>query len=284
MSKGYIAIAQNSGSQDYIRQAYALALSIKNTQSKVNKFCICVEDKNDIPEKYMHVFDDVIEIPWSDDARHSSWKINNKWKYYYMSPYEETIALDTDMLFTSGISYWWDYLAKRDVFFTTNVLTYRGVTANDSAYREVFRANDLPNIYTAFFYFKKTLLMAEITRMAEYIFKNWEAMYEEFLDATRPGYLSGDVAYALAVKLLGVEDQCISEEKLVSFVHMKSLIQGDNQTYVTDEWPRHFRNHFSDDCKITVCNYIQNKPFHYHRKEWLSDTIIEKLEHDYTTR
>ena len=34
MSKGYIVIAQNSEDTNYLRMAYALALSLKITQSK----------------------------------------------------------------------------------------------------------------------------------------------------------------------------------------------------------------------------------------------------------
>ena len=69
MSKGYITIAQNSGDIDYIRQAYALALSIKNTQSEVKDFAICVEDAKLVPEEYKKVFDHIIEIPWGDAAK-----------------------------------------------------------------------------------------------------------------------------------------------------------------------------------------------------------------------
>ena len=37
MSKGYIVIAQNNATVDYLQQAYALALNLKLTQSEVNK-------------------------------------------------------------------------------------------------------------------------------------------------------------------------------------------------------------------------------------------------------
>ena len=40
MSRGYITIAQNSGDLDYVRMAYALAASIKKTQSEVDEFAI----------------------------------------------------------------------------------------------------------------------------------------------------------------------------------------------------------------------------------------------------
>ena len=45
MDKGYIVIAQNNDTVDYLQQAYALALNLKLTQSKVNSLTVCVEAK-----------------------------------------------------------------------------------------------------------------------------------------------------------------------------------------------------------------------------------------------
>ena len=77
MSKGYLVIAQNS-SHDYVRMAYALAMSIAITQKQVRKLSIAVDKNTVVPEKYKTVFDQVIEIPFEDDAELSEWKINNK--------------------------------------------------------------------------------------------------------------------------------------------------------------------------------------------------------------
>ena len=43
MSKGYIVIAQNNATTDYLEQAYALALNLKLTQSTVNNLTVCVD-------------------------------------------------------------------------------------------------------------------------------------------------------------------------------------------------------------------------------------------------
>ena len=228
MSKGYLCIAQNSGDSDYVRMAYALALSIKATQSSVNQFAIAVVNKADVPEQYKHVFDHIVEIPWTDHAEGNKWKINNKWKYYYMTPFEETVILDTDMVFTTDISYWWDFLSIKDVWATTNVQTYRGNTVTSDFYRKTFARNDLPNVYTAFMYFKQSELATRLFALNEIIFNNWERFYYEYLDESRPKFLSADVAYALSMKILGIEDECTNPHLVgaPTFVHMKSFIQG----------------------------------------------------------
>ena len=42
MSKGYFAIVQN-GTHDYVRMAYALAMSIASTQKSVRKLSIAID-------------------------------------------------------------------------------------------------------------------------------------------------------------------------------------------------------------------------------------------------
>lgn len=123
MSRGYIVIAQNTDEHDYLRMAYALALSIKTTQRE-NAICLCVDKKTSdrLEQKCCDVFDYIVDIPWNDDALNSTWKIENKWKYINMSPFDETIILDTDQLFTKSIDHWWDMLgdSKYDVLLCTN--------------------------------------------------------------------------------------------------------------------------------------------------------------------
>jgi len=69
MSKGYLVIAQNS-SHDYVRMAYALAMSIAITQKQVRKLSIAVDKNTVVPEKYKTVFDNIIDIPkhWGEPA------------------------------------------------------------------------------------------------------------------------------------------------------------------------------------------------------------------------
>ena len=64
--------------------------------------------------------------------RGKDWKINNKWKYYYMT-YKETVILDTDMIFPRCESLV-GYLSEKDIWACTNVKTYRGEKVVDLHY------------------------------------------------------------------------------------------------------------------------------------------------------
>jgi len=276
MSRGYLILAQNNKKDDYIKMAYALALSIKNTQSTVNNVAIATTDN--IPLEYEYIFDNIVDVPWDDHAQNTKWKIENKWKYYYFTPFDETIILDADMLFPADISHWWDILSQREIWITDKPRTFRGEIITSTKYRECFVSNNLPNVYTAFMYFKKTELTAELFKLVEIIFNNWERFYYEFMDETRPKHLSGDVAYALAIKILGIENECFGKlDGIPSFVHMKSYLQNIDEKYITEDWTKHIPTYFSEEGTFKIGNYEQYLPFHYHIKNWLTDEYVDIL-------
>ena len=84
MRKGFVFLAQNSDN-DYVKQAYLLAMSLKATQEDCN---ICLITNDDVPVKYKKLFDVIKEIPWDDSAKDKEWKVDNRWKLYHASPYD----------------------------------------------------------------------------------------------------------------------------------------------------------------------------------------------------
>lgn len=276
MSKGYLILAQNTRTDDYIKHAYALAMSIKGTQSSVNSVALATKDE--VPEKYRAVFDHIVDIPWTDQASISKWKIENKWKYYHMTPFDETVVLDADMIFPTDISDWWDTLQHKEICITDKPRTFRGEIITATDYRPSFATNELPNVYTAFMYFKKTDMTFEIFKLTQIIFENWERFFYEFMDETRPKILSGDVAYALAIKILGLQNECFDDKSIPTFVHMKSYAQNIDKKLIGEDWTKSIPTYFNDKCRFKIGNYEQYLPFHYQVKTWLTDDIIQKLE------
>lgn len=282
MSRGYIVIAQNNDKVDYLRQAYALALNLKATQSSVTNLTVCVDEftKAQIKPKHTKVFDYIVDIPWKDAAQNDEWKINNKWKYYYMTPYDETVILDTDMIFPTDVSYWWDIMSQRDIWSTTKVRTYRGDIVTSNYYRKFFEANNLPNVYTAFFYFKKSDLASEFFAMVEIVFQHWQRFYHRYMPKGKPDWLSGDVSYALAMQLLGIEHLCTREniESVPTFVHMKSHIQNVKGALINEKWGDSLPTYYKDCTNFKIGNFQQLLPFHYVEDEWLTDKKIKQME------
>lgn len=281
MSKGYIVIAQNNDEHDYLEMTYALALSLKATQ-KENAICVCVDEytKSLVQDKHRNLFDHIVDIPFGDPTEGSPWKIHNKWKYPYMSPFDETIILDSDMVFTHSVDHWWDFLAQKDLWFCTNVKTFRNEDVTSDYYRKKFTELELPNIYSNFTYFKDREKTYEFFRMVEFIMLNWPVYYDKFLKGIGQDWISADMAYALAVKLLDIEEEtCDYDIKDVpTFVHMKSYVQNIDKTKIDSIWTKSIPSDLSDNLEVRIGNFIQNLPVHYVQKEWMTPEKIAMYE------
>jgi hypothetical protein len=271
-TKGYLILAQNNSSSDYVKMAYVLALSIKLSQTEITSVSLITDVPDSVPSHYKEVFDHVIKIPWYDDALETEWKIENRWKIYHITPYDETILLDADMLFLSNIDNRWKYLSTNyDLFFTLDVLTYRNEIVSNEYYRKVFVENDLPNVYSAFTYFKKSAIAEEFWTLVEIIAKNWQEFYNRFLIKSKPKHLSMDVVFALALKILSIEDQTTASFNYPTFVHMKSRVQNWNNT--TDNWMDYAGVYLNRQGNLKISNYQQTGIFHYTENKFLTNHV-----------
>jgi hypothetical protein len=94
MNFGYLLIVSSNKSVDYLKMAYALALSIKNTQKSGFDKVALVTDNVESVSKLLSpwVFDHVIE-----STDHKGWD-GRSWMDQ-LSPWDYTVCLDVDMLF-----------------------------------------------------------------------------------------------------------------------------------------------------------------------------------------
>lgn len=272
-TSGFLTVAQNSQYVDYLRLAYLQALSIHATQNNTN-VSVMITPGQEVPSKYREVFDEVIEVPWGDNAANDDWKLSNEWKVFHVTPYDNTIKVESDMLFFNSIDPWWDMAEKRDLVFTDKVSTYRGETVTNRFYREVFESNDLPDIYSGLMYFNKSDTCRDFFTLAGELFMTWEQSSIVHLDHTRPKKPSTDVVYALAAKLLGIK----TNNNLFTFTHMKTQIQNVDTSYLSEDWTRHFKHYFDDDLSLIIENFRQTLPFHYFIKEFATDELITRFE------
>ncbi len=273
MSRGHVFIAQNS-SVDYVKQACALALSIKKFNLIENKTCIITNDP--IPNEYTHAFDHIISIPWGDRAAESSWKIENRWKIIHATPFKENIVYDVDMLLLNSNDHWWQYFSNRDLLFTSTVTTYRNEVITSDYYRKTFTANQLPNLYVGAFYFKKTARAYEFFKWLDIITNNWQEFYKEFLPTHPQKFCSIDVNAALAVKFMDcVNEVTVPGTYIPTFTHMKPAIQGWKE--IPLKWNHVLGSYFDDECNLIVGNIKQQGLFHYVEEEFLTDDILSKL-------
>lgn len=274
MSKGFLVLAQNTDTVNYVEQAYALALSIKHSQNKEKSISIVTNDP--IPDYYKTAFDQVISIPWIDTAS-SKLKTENRWKLFHVSPYDETIVLDTDMLMLDDISRWWDYCGNYDLKFCSKIVNYKQEPIIKDPYnRKVFISNRLTSPYFALHYFKKSELAYSFYKVLEVVTNNWELFYGKFAPRDYQKWPSMDLSSAIAIELMGLQEQVIDTCSPLSFTHMKPILQGWTRT--TAKWMDSVPYSFNNNGKFLVGNIMQPNLFHYVDKSFLTPNIIKKLE------
>ena len=274
MSKGFLLFAQNTDTVNYIEQAYALALSIKNTQQNITS--VSLVTNSDVPETYRRVFDQIIPIPYFKEVENSPLEAHHRYQMYAASPYDETIVLDSDMLLSDDISSWWNYCSNYDVHFCSNITNYKLESVVDNVHRKTFISNNLPNVYYALHYFKKSDTASEFYKILEFVINNWELCYGKFASDNYQNWVSMDVSVAIAIKLAGMESVALSNCNPMSFTHMKSAIQ--NWPIIPDSWQTAVPCLLNSRGNVVVGNIQQGKLFHYVEKHFINKKILSKLE------
>ncbi len=272
MDKGILVLAQNLPEVNYVKQAELLAMSLQATNPNVK---ISLVTNNNV--EFENLFDNIIPVPWNDDAENSDWKIQNRWKLYHASPYTKTIVMDTDMLVLQDISEWWKFLEKYKLFFTSKVYTYRGDIAKTSYYRKVFEVNNLPNLYAGLHYFEKSEEAQDFYHWLELVVQNWQAFYEIFLEGvTRPKHISIDVCASIVSLILGNASNITNSlTDYPSFTHMKKNCQGWVDS--SSNWQDRVGFYISRDCNIKIGNYVQTGILHYTEKDFIEKSpVIER--------
>tara|TARA_B100000242_G_C43050240_1_gene490651 strand:+ start:2086 stop:2928 length:843 start_codon:yes stop_codon:yes gene_type:complete len=276
MKQGYLMIASG---KEYVKQACLCAMSIKATQEIKNVSIVTLDE---VPKKYKKLFDKIIDIPWIVDGDDTYYLTEQRWKAFHVSPYDETVVLDTDMIFLDDVSRWWKILNDFDVFLTTKVFTYRNQPVTSDFYRKAFIENKLPNLYCAFHFFKKNDKALNYYYKLEQICNNHNDYYKKFVTKSRPQVTNAkgktfilssmDVNHAIAT-LHGDFEQLSHDA--IYFTHMKSKVQ--NVKDIGEKWTDTIPYYMTDDLKLKIGNYNQHGVFHYTEKSFC-DSVIKKYE------
>jgi len=275
MTQGYLTFAQNTPGANYLAMAYVQALSIKATQ-KINSYAVVVDEYTNkfITAKHKSVFDHIIPMPGVDEAANDKWKLRNEWKAGIATPFDETVKIEADMLFTASVDHWWDIMARKDVCFTTNVVSYTGKIATSRAYRKLFDDNHLINLYNGFYYFKKSETADRLFESAKTVYANWPLFRDQILINCRDEHPTTDVVFAIAAKLCGEHSYYDPTSAVPRFAHMKGAMQG---WAINEDWQDHLHCQF-DQSTVTVGFTRQTVPFHYYQKNFITRDIINHYE------
>ena len=266
--QGFLTFAIN-GDTDYLRLAYLQALNIKATQKIKN--CAVIVDQDtyqQVTDAHRAVFDHIIptnRIP-------NQGPFANEWHAWWLSPWKETVKVESDLLFTRDISHWFNAFRLHEVCLSHGCRNYKQELSTVRKYRQLFDTNQLPDVYNGLMYWRYGEDSKRFFELARQIFEHWPDVRAELKNCDDE-YASTDVAYAIAAKIM--DTPCYNPSMdFINFVHMKSGIQewSDDQPW-TD-----YCVHERELDQIRINNINQLHPVHYYAKDYATDQLIEQYE------
>jgi hypothetical protein len=256
MSRGYIIVAQNNESIDYIKCAEVLAKSIKNCMPSASVTLLTdLEIQNSI-------FDNIVLFPHGDKCINTHWKLANDWQVYDASPYTYTIKIEADIYIPRSIDHWWEFLKHRDLFINSTIRNYQGHVSFNKNYRATLVRNNLPDTYNAITYFRKSRIASKFFKIVRDIFENWSS-YQEILSINNKEPATTDVVYAIAARIIGEEHCIISGLTPVSMTHMKK----DINFGINSDWTKEYVYEIHKDI-LRINTIPQLYPLHYYIKHF----------------
>ena len=272
--KGFLTVAIDTETTNYFRLAYAWALSVKITQRTYNKTAVITTqqtlDAN--PKGWRKLFDEIIIV---DD-----WGMDQEWQVRNLSPWRETIKTDCDMLMTSDLYLWWltAHNRRRSVLFSTRPMTYWNSPITSRAHRKLFDVNNLPDIYTALYYFKDDVKSAEFFETVKEVSDGWDRLATRFLKGNDNPAPRDDEIFAIATMIHDATNHTLPGEFNYNIVHMRNQLQELSEE---EPWSKQCLFEISREGRIWVGCYKQFFPLHYIDKELITDNVINQLRSHY---
>lgn len=272
--QGFVTFAQNTDAVDYLELAYLQALNVKATQ-KNNRYAVIVDaaTKELINDAHRNTFDYIIDLPVDYNDPANTRKFGNEWQVFRLTPFKETIKLESDLLFTQSIDHWWTAFRLKNVCLSKGAKNYRGINSTIRKYRELFDANNLPDVYNGLMYFRFSMEAKQFFDAAQYIQLNWEYVQKGLKNCFEKEP-STDVLYALAAVMIGEETCTMPSLDFINFVHMKSGFNGWSDTCSWVDTVMSER----DGNIIRINNLNQYQPVHYYDKTYATKDLIEYYE------
>ncbi len=269
---GYLIIISKSQTHRYDLMAVLLAQSIKRTQKQgYDKIALVTDDQDKLSWfKGMPYFDSVI-----------FWDKKSHWdgRSYMdeLSPWKFTVCLDTDMIFFRDTSHWVDYFIRENYLYVANkVLQYNGELMTNDHCRKTFTDNNLPMLYSGYTFFAKNEKSKDFFDLGRTIIENPKEFKNFFLYNNIPEVVGTDEAFALAAKILDIDNDISYPLEFPRFTHLKSILQDGVTGTIKDDLGYYFNEKIF---KIGIFNQIDI--LHYSDKDIDISTLIQSYQDEF---
>jgi hypothetical protein len=188
----------------------------------------------------------------------------NDWQVFTASPYRQTIKLEADMICASPIDHWWTLFEKKDLVVSVGCRDYYDQAGRSRYYRQIFDRNNLPDVYNAITYWRRSSTAQDFFNLVRNIFENWNE-YKSLLRFPDEEPTT-DVVYGMAAVIMGPELVTLPPGLGPTIVHMKRHIINT----ITDDWTKELVWELTNP-GLRINTVAQWGLVHYHIKDWTNE-------------
>jgi hypothetical protein len=209
MTQGILIFAFNSDGVDYIKLAI---LSAKRAKKFLNKPVSLVTDSKqylmDTFPNDIAVFDKIIDSTdnttqtkrfynGTNEFKKHVWKNSNRVDCYAVTPYDETLVIDSDFIINSSfLSYVWNQPNAFLIYANHNDLA----GWRDTSEFDFVSEQSIPFYWATVFFFKKSKLNESFFTLIKHIKENWIYFVKLYqLNSTK---FRNDIAFSIAIHMM----------------------------------------------------------------------------------
>ena len=264
MTKGVLVFARNNSQIDYVKQAYYMATRV---QKFLNIPVSIVTDNSDYLKKtfsdYKSVFDKIIDTGFRDTytlkryndgtlaGRQLEFKNDTRTLAYNLTPYDETLLLDSDFLVNNDVlnncfSSNKDFLIYKDAYDLANFRDYSEF--------DYVSDTSVPFYWATCVFFRKTVSNKIFFDLLQHIQQNW-FHYNSIFQINRSVYRN-DHAFSIAIHIMNGYQQGTFAGKMpgkLFYTTDKDILHEINdrtflfliekENYLGEYTPIRFKNH-----------------------------------------
>ena len=239
------------------------------------------ETMDQVTDRHREVIDKFILLPDVSKHQDPDWKIAGEQFVFDLTPFKQTYKLDVDVLLSAN----WE-----DNSYSTSDLAFANFTSKtngelvdnlEKISRKVFVDNKLPNIYTAFYFFRYCQQTHEFFQIVKNLYADWEFYRDHVLINCRHEYPRQDEVFALAWLIYRPDATCfINPFQIRPIIHMRPDIQYLAETV---PWYKQLPFELDEFNNLVVGNYKTCGPLHYIDKDFATE-VVKTYEQRYRIR